>query len=260
MKYHGRVVTHVRCPYCGAHRDAGGACRGCGAEAPTVACRACGRAVPSPLDQCAACGAACLAWRDAVAHELRCPRCTGRLERVDFGAVHVEQCARCLGCFVRTEDFGEMVEREEAGERLDMAFVSPEGRALPRQALLALVRCPHCPREMDRARFDQRAELVIDVCASHGIWLDAGELPMVLAYVHERASGHVTPSAAAREENARWDRVEQSLANEARIVDAHLASARPSRPSGSGAVVAATVVAGPWAGLFVAMRNLQKRG
>ena len=55
-------------------------------------------------------------------------------------------------------------------------------------------------------------------------------------------------------------RVELSLANEARIVDAHLASARPARPSGGGVVVAATVVAGPWAGLFVAMRNLQKRG
>lgn len=141
-----------------------------------------------------------------------------------------------------------------------MPFVSPEGRALPRQALLALVRCPHCPREMDRARFDQRAELVIDICASHGIWLDAGELTMVLGYVRERASGHVPQSAAAREEDDRWNRVEQSLANEARIVDAHLASARPARASGNGAVVAATVIGGPWAGLFVAMRNLHRNG
>ena len=240
-------MNHVRCPYCGAHRDTRGTCLGCGADAPKVACRACGQPVPSPLDQCAACGAACLAWKDAVAHELRCPRCTGRLERVDAGSVHVEQCARCLGCFVRAEDFGELLDREEAGQRVEISFVPPGGRALPRQTLLALVRCPHCPREMDRARFDQRAELVIDVCPAHGIWLDAGELPMVLEYVRERAGGHVAPSAAAREETAKWDRVEQSLENEARIVEAHLANAKStSTGPGAGAVVAATVVGGPW--------------
>jgi uncharacterized protein len=256
------VLDHVRCPYCGAHRDASGACLGCGAEAPVVACRACGGRVPSPLDRCASCGTACLAWKDAIAHELRCPRCTGRLERVELGAVHVEQCARCLGCFIRTEDFGDLLDRQEHGERVDLPFVPPDGRALPRQTLLALVRCPHCPREMDRARFDQRAELVIDICQSHGIWLDAGELPMVLEYVRERASGHIAPSAAAHEENARWDRVEQSLANEARIVEAHVANAEANaaRGSGRGAVVAATVIGGPWVGLFVALRKLHKRG
>lgn len=166
-----------------------------------------------------------------------------------------------MGCFIRTEDFGELLDEQEAGQKVQMAFVPSDGRALPRQALLALVHCPHCPREMDRARFDQRAELVVDVCPAHGIWLDAGELPMVLDYVRERASGHVAQSAAAREENARWDRVEQSLANEARIVDAHVAKAeaKVARSSGEGAVVAATVIGGPWVGLFVALRNLHKR-
>lgn len=226
----------------------------------TVTCRGCARPVPSPLDRCTSCGTACLAWKDAVAHELVCPRCSGRLERVELGAVHVEQCARCLGCFVRTEDFGELVERREAGQSFQLSFVPPDDRALPRQTLLALVHCPHCPREMDRARFDQRAELVIDICPSHGIWLDAGELSMVLSYVHERSSGHIAPSAAAREENAKWDRIEQSLANEARIVDAHVANAQAQGPrAGGGAVVAATVIGGPWVGLFVALRNLHKR-
>jgi Zn-finger nucleic acid-binding protein len=215
--------------------------------------------VPSPLDRCAACGAECVAWKDAVAHELCCPRCTGRLERADLGAVHVEQCARCLGCFVRTEDFGELVEQREHGQRVEMPFVPPQGRELPRQALLALVRCPHCPREMDRARFDQRAELIVDICPSHGMWLDAGELLMVLEYIGERSSGHIAPSAAMREETAKWDRVEQTLANEARIVDTHLASATAPRPVGNAGVIVATAIGGPWLGLFVALRNRHKR-
>lgn len=214
--------------------------------------------MPAPLDRCGGCGAECLAWKDAVAHELRCPRCMGRLERADVGAVHLEQCARCMGCFLRTEDFSHLVDNEESGQHVELSsFVPTDGRALPRQTLLALVRCPHCPREMDRARFDQRAEIVIDVCPSHGMWLDAGELPMILDYVRARATGHVAPSAAAREENAKWDQVDQTLANEARIIDGHIAHAAPKK-SGAAGVVLATAALGPWAGLFVALRNMRK--
>jgi len=114
---------------------------------------------------------------------------------------------------------------------------------------------------MDRARFDQRAELVVDVCPSHGIWMDAGELSMVLEYVSERKSGYVPESAAAREENEKWNRIDQSLANEARIVDANIAAAQASsqRSGGGAAVIAATAVGGPWLGLFVALRNRTRR-
>lgn len=253
-------MTDVRCLYCGAHRTQAGVCKGCGAEAASVACRQCQRPVPAPLDRCQACGTPCMAWADARGQELRCPRCSGRLERVAVSGVHVEQCARCLGCFVRAEDFAELLQQEESGQHVNLAFTSTDGRSLPRQALLALVRCPHCPREMDRARFDQRAELVIDICASHGMWLDAGELTMVLQYVHDRAAGHAPTSAAAREEQEHWDRVDQALANEARIVDAHLANAaRPAARSSPTSVVVATAVGGPWLGLAVAMRGLRKR-
>jgi len=253
-------VLQVRCTYCGAHRNDDGSCRGCGAESPSVACRRCGKAVPAPLERCNACGTECLAWKDAGQHEIRCPRCMGRLERADVGAVHLEQCARCLGCFLRTEDFSHLVDSEESGQHLQVSsFVPTDGRALPRQTLLALVRCPHCPREMDRARFDQRAEIVIDVCATHGMWLDAGELPMILVYLRARHTGHITQSAAAREENAHWDRVEQSLANEARIVDSHIANATPQKSGSAAGVIVATAALGPWAGLFVALRNMNKR-
>jgi Zn-finger nucleic acid-binding protein len=184
----------------------------------------------------------------------------GRLERADVGEVHLEQCARCMGCFLRTEDFSHLVDTEESGQHVELSsFVPTGGRALPRQTLLALVHCPHCPREMDRARFDQRAEIVIDVCPTHGMWLDAGELPMVLDYVHQRASGHVAQSAAAREENAHWDRVDATLANEARIVSSHIANATPKSSGGAAGVVIATAALGPWAGLFVALRNMNRR-
>jgi Zn-finger nucleic acid-binding protein len=174
--------------------------------------------------------------------------------------VHVEQCARCLGCFVRAEDFSELVRQEESGHHVDL-HVAQTGRELPRQILLAPVRCPHCPREMDRARFAQRAELVVDVCATHGIWLDAGELPMVLAFVKERIEGHAVSSAAEREEQIQWDRVDRLRAQEASIVEANTqrAIAASNRGSSTATIVAATAIAGPWAGLFFALRGLGKR-
>ncbi len=253
-------MAPARCLYCGRERDAQGTCRGCHAEAAAVACRRCGERVFSPVDRCGHCGEACLAWSDALAHELRCPRCSGKLERANVETVHVEQCARCLGCFVRTEDFSELVRQEETGHHVDL-HVAQSGRALPRQVLLEAVRCPHCPREMDRARFAQRAELVVDVCNAHGIWLDAGELPMVLAFVKERTEGHVASSAAEREEQTQWDRIDRMHAEEARIVDANTARAiaASKRSSNTATVVAATAIAGPWAGLFFALRGLSKR-
>jgi Zn-finger nucleic acid-binding protein len=172
----------------------------------------------------------------------------------------VEQCARCLGCFVRTEDFSQLVAREEAGERVELLFAMPEGRELPRQTLLAPVRCPHCPREMDRARFAQRAELVVDVCPPHGMWLDAGELPGVLTFVKGRLEGNAPPSAAERAEREHWDRVERQRQEEARAVDFHASRAEAStRGSGTATVVVATAVAGPWAGLFFALRGMKHK-
>lgn len=113
---------------------------------------------------------------------------------------------------------------------------------------------------MDRARFAQRAELVVDVCNAHGIWLDAGELPMVLAFVKDRVGGSAAPSAAEREESAQWERIERLRAEEARVVDLHAKRAEAStHVSGAGTVVAATIIAGPWAGLFFALRNMHKR-
>jgi Zn-finger nucleic acid-binding protein len=203
----------------------------------------------------------CAAWNDAAAHEHRCPRCAGKLERVELDGVHVEQCARCLGCFVRTEDFSELLKRDEAGEVEPKHFAPlAPGRALPRQTLLALVRCPHCPREMDRARFAERASLVVDVCAPHGIWLDAGELAGVLDFVKQRTTGHVESDAAERADREQWDRVERMQATEQSIIDMHVRRAQnATRGPSPAAVMAATAIAGPWAGLFVAVRGMNKR-
>jgi len=251
----------LRCLYCGRKREAAGSpCAACGAEAPSVPCGSCGHAVVAPLERCP-CGAVCHAWEVPGADGIPCPRCGGSLWRVqlDTTSVHVEQCSRCLGCFARTEDFSELVAREEAGGAEGLRRFVPvgAGRALPSQTLLAMVQCPYCKREMDRARFADRASLVVDICSAHGIWLDAGELSGLLEFVRERsATGFVALGPVERAEEDAWNRISAQRAAEALTLDLHATRAeRFARQGGAGGVAAATVVGGPWLGLFVAMRN-----
>jgi len=42
-------------------------------------------------------------------------------------------------------------------------------------------------------------------------------------------------------------------------VDSHIANATPQKSSSAAGVIVATAALGPWAGLFVALRNMNKR-
>jgi Zn-finger nucleic acid-binding protein len=178
--------------------------------------------------------------------------------QLDVSEVHVEQCSRCLGCFARTADFSELLEREVAGDAVGLRRFVPlaRGRELPRQTLLALVSCPHCNRQMDRVRFADRASLIVDVCAKHGIWLDAGELVAVLDFVKQRAEGKVAPDPVEVAEEANEERFDVLRSRARREVDAHVSRAEElSKGSNLAPVIAATAVGGPWLGLFVALRK-----
>jgi Zn-finger nucleic acid-binding protein len=112
---------------------------------------------------------------------------------------------------------------------------------------------------MDRVRFAHRASIVVDVClAAHGIWLDAGELVAIVNFVKQRNEGKVTPDAAEIEDEQRWERLRAVHAEEARVVEAHVARME-ERQVGAGTIALATAVGGPWAGLFVALRGVGRR-
>jgi Zn-finger nucleic acid-binding protein len=253
--------VHLHCLYCGGERRADDSgCRRCQAEAPSVPCRRCRSQVFAPRDTCI-CGEPCYAWTAATPEELACPRCHGKLARAELepATVHVEQCARCLGCFVRTEEFSELVERESHADRTTApaAFVPPpDAKRLPRQVLLDEVRCPHCAATMERARFAQKASVVIDVCPKHGVWLDAGELPQLLEHVRRSAEGTPEPDAADLADAAHWDRVTSERLVEEQASAARLARAEAVRDRPSTAAIAAgTAIGGPWLGLFIALRG-----
>jgi Zn-finger nucleic acid-binding protein len=73
--------------------------------------------------------------------------------------------------------------------------ISPNDRIVPPGQR----ECPICKKKMDVEETWEGA--TIDACQEHGVWLDAGELPRILARV--RAGDHIDRRAAV--EKARRD-------------------------------------------------------
>ncbi len=101
-----------------------------------------------------------------------CPKCTGRLHKVELAGVDVDQCDRCSGVWL---DFGELekVLAAEDADRLKKAIV--------RDPMHDVLKAP-CPRcggtgNMIRLTDLQKQGLRVDSCSvCYGQWLDGGEL------------------------------------------------------------------------------------
>lgn len=107
-------------------------------------------------------------------------------------------------------------------------------------AVFELVGCPLCHKPLERGRFAGKSQVVVDLCERHGLWLDAGELAQILAFVVDSRKG--VPNVEVAQAN-----LEAAM----RDGDAHLRSARvelasttaPSSGRSSLLVVAAVVFA-----------------
>jgi len=179
-------VTH--CLFCGEERDdATGACLRC--KAVTGALR---------ID-------------DSPDAGFPCPRCSAPLSRQSFGRATIKACGACRGFFCPALQFSILVNDYASGVALplDTLAVLPPGKEVSR---LAFVNCIACGSAMDRVNFASRSDAIVDVCASHGIWLDAGELIPILHFVKTRAELGEVPLS------------EQEIADHAALVAERVAS------------------------------------
>lgn len=122
-----------------------------------------------------------------------CPRCTTPLLPIGIApSATIHACSGCHGMFVGARAWCTLVSRPE----LSRAIVSKlPPRGAPPSELVRLLRCPACPREMERGRFGASSTIVIDVCIDHGMWLDSGEIAAIADHAALRARVGV---AAAR--------------------------------------------------------------
>jgi Zn-finger nucleic acid-binding protein len=143
---------------------------------------------------------ACLAWNLAGAehcqacgerlgaydHEGRsgaaigCPRCASDLVVRRYAELEVEECNRCGGLFLTPVMLDRVVKSRDQPTGLRLAL--PERKPFLEHEVHYL-RCPACQKLMNRQAFGRVSGVVVDVCRSHGVWFDAGELTQVIQFV-----------------------------------------------------------------------------
>ena len=74
--------------------------------------------------------------------------------------------------------------------------------------------CPACKKLMNRQAFGRVSGVVVDVCQSHGVWFDAGELTQVIQFVNKGG----LERAREREVEERSERVRTLRAAESAAV------------------------------------------
>lgn len=126
-----------------------------------------------------------------------CPRCTTPLLALGIApSATIHACPGCHGILVGPRAWCTLVARPELAPAI--AAKLPTREAKPEE-LVRMLRCPACSREMERGRFGASSNIVIDVCLTHGIWLDSGEVVAVADHAALRARVGVNAARQASE-------------------------------------------------------------
>ena len=171
----------LHCPACGAPVEAGARhCSYCRAPVATVRCAACFDVSPPGAVHCAGCGRELGLEPIPEPAPFGCPACGRELTAFAGGPGRLYDCPACGGQFVEQALLRELLERREIyGSAVPRRPLAPRGELAP----VRYLPCPACEALMNRTHFGGTSGVVVDVCARHGVWFDAGELPRVLAFV-----------------------------------------------------------------------------
>lgn len=116
-----------------------------------------------------------------------CPGCQKTMETVNVATLEapvlIERCPDCLGLFFDPGELDMLIQRQVQEvyeiDQLALSFLSNHNTP----SVVQYRRCPKCQKMMNRINYGQLSGVVIDQCRHHGIFLDAGELRRIVAWV-----------------------------------------------------------------------------
>jgi Zn-finger nucleic acid-binding protein len=130
------------------------------------------------------------AYREAAGAP--CPRCGAPLVVVK-STEGVWTCGECGGVWTDVERSARIVQRLDR-TLLEIGFTAGQGKERKEHDATPLS-CPGCEKPMHRTPIASAA-CVVDACAAHGTWFDAGELEDVIRALGKRKPGVMPPNAA----------------------------------------------------------------
>lgn len=180
----------MKCPSCAAPLPPGKAlCRYCGS---TTDVDFSGRSVGSPTPP---------------ERPRPCASCAKLMDSLNVGSedepFFIERCPACLGLFFELRELEAIIEREvppvQVVDHLALARLAEHNGEPVRYR-----KCPVCRKMMNRVNYGQSSGVIVDRCRDHGVYLDAGELRRIEAWV--RAGGRLDAAQKTMETATRPSR------------------------------------------------------
>lgn len=180
----------MKCPSCTAPLPPGRAlCRYCGSTADVDFA---GKSVGSP---------------SPPEHPRACAGCGKPMDSLNVASddepFFVERCPACFGLFFDAGELEAIIDRDvppaQSIDHLALARLAEQNGEPVRYR-----KCPVCRKMMNRVNYGQSSGVVADRCRDHGVYLDAGELRRIQAWV--RAGGRLDAAQKAAEAAARSSR------------------------------------------------------
>lgn len=136
----------------------------------------------------------------------RCPACSGDLLPVESGGEAALRCPGCGGLWLDPATLSRLTTAAVEPRAALPEGVPPQRRREPPKVQPDEVRyrrCPDCDDLMNRVNFARVSGVILDVCRSHGAFLDAGELDRIRAFL---AQGGARRFSVARDIAAERER------------------------------------------------------
>ena len=201
-------ATIHRCGSCGAQVGAEAeSCDFCGSalvrelEPGSLICPECYARNADESRFCTACGVGFRPEPLPVAgRELPCPDCETLMPVTQVGGVGLNECRACRGVWVPGDHFDAIVSRATEARR----NVNPSAPTAPRvtganpsQQQVRYRKCPECDGFMNRRNYQKSSGVIIDVCRTHGTWLDPDELEQIAGFI--LSGGATSPTLLAED-------------------------------------------------------------
>ena len=131
---------------------------------------------------CSGCGAELGLIVDSALVGSQCSDCHTPLEAIKEATGTLLNCRKCGGQFAEHALLRSLIEQPEmTGQAFpDAPYQKPLAKATLERVHYRP--CAVCGQMMNRKNFGGASGVIVDVCARHGTWFDAGELPQVLEF------------------------------------------------------------------------------
>lgn len=113
---------------------------------------------------------------------MRCPACGKPVVVLEVESIEVDHCLACGGVWLDGGEL-ELLLEGASNQRELMASLGPVvDKGEKGEAREKRLRCPICSKKLDKVRYGEKGDLVLDKCPrGDGIWFDRDELSRAIA-------------------------------------------------------------------------------